>query len=293
MTRIFTEPAAMRDWSADRRRQGHSVGFVPTMGALHDGHLALVDEARAHADAVAVSIFVNPLQFDQRGDFDAYPRPIDDDVDRCRAAGVEAVYAPTAAVMYPPGFDTRVVPGRLADRLEGSARPGHFDGVVTVVTKLFGAVRPEVAAFGEKDFQQLAVVRRLVADLDLGVRIVSVPTVREPDGLALSSRNRRLDEQQRLAARCLPRALAAVADAIRRGVDDARTALGAGFAAIAAEPSAVLEYLELVDATTFEPAQRLRPGPVRLVAAVRIGDIRLIDNVDPVDPPPLLRQTGR
>ncbi len=290
VTRVLTDPTGMRQWSTGVARQGRTIGFVPTMGALHDGHLALVEAAGSHADAVVVSVFVNQLQFDQRVDFDAYPRPIDEDVDHCRHAGVEAVYAPTAAAMYPPGFDTRVVPGTLADRLEGAARPGHFDGVATVVTKLFAAVRPDVAVFGEKDYQQLALVRRLAADLDLGVQIVSVPTVRDADGLALSSRNRLLDGPQRLAARCVPRALAAVTRAIRQGVDSPRAALDHGFAVVAAEPAARLDYLELVDAATFGPARELRPGSVRLVTAVRVGEIRLIDNVDPFDPPPLIEQ---
>lgn len=292
MTELVTEPAAMRAWSLTCVGAGRTIGFVPTMGALHDGHTALIEAARDRADAVVVSIFVNPLQFDQRADFDAYPRPVDDDVDRCSALGVDAVYAPTGAVMYPPGFDTRVVPGRLAERLEGSARPGHFDGVVTVVTKLLAAVRPELAVFGEKDFQQLALVRRLVADLDLGVRILSVPTVREPDGLALSSRNRRLDERQRDVARCVPRALAAVAQAVRDGATRADHAVAAGRAVLDAEPAASPEYLELVDAATFAPITDLGDAPqaghVRVVAAVRIGDVRLIDNIDPVAPPTAL-----
>jgi len=289
MKRIHTVNA-MHAWADRVRQSGETLALVPTMGALHDGHLALVEAAGSHADAVVVSVFVNPLQFDQRVDFDAYPRPIDEDVDHCRHAGVQAVYAPTAAAMYPPGFDTRVVPGTLADRLEGAARPGHFDGVATVVTKLFAAVRPDVAVFGEKDYQQLALVRRLAADLDLGVQIVSVPTVRDADGLALSSRNRLLDGPQRLAARCVPRALAAVTRAIRQGVDSPRAALDHGFAVVAAEPAARLDYLELVDAATFGPARELRPGSVRLVTAVRVGDVRLIDNVDPFDPPPLIEQ---
>jgi pantoate--beta-alanine ligase len=201
---VLDTPAAMREWSRARHRDGRRVGFVPTMGALHAGHLSLVDIAARHADDVVVSIFVNPLQFDRPSDFDAYPRPIDEDVERCREAGVAAVYAPTARTMYPEGFETHVEPGGLAAVMEGAARPGHFRGVTTVVTKLFGAVRPDVAVFGEKDFQQLAIIRRMTTDLDLGVEIIGAPIVREPDGLAMSSRNVRLDPAQRAAAAASP-----------------------------------------------------------------------------------------
>src|SRR5687768_6080102 len=184
---VLTDPAAMTAWSRAARHDGATVAVVPTMGALHDGHLALVQRAAELADRVVVTIFVNPIQFNQPTDFDKYPRPIDDDLARCRQAGVAAVYAPTGATMYPSGFQTHVEPGPLADRLEGPMRPGHFRGVTTVVTKLLAAVRPDTACFGQKDYQQLAIVRRMVTDLDLGVEIVGVPTVRERDGLAMSS----------------------------------------------------------------------------------------------------------
>ena len=194
---LFDRPDAMRSWSAAARSAARTVGLVPTMGALHDGHLSLVDIARRRTDCVVVSIFVNPLQFDRADDFDTYPRPIDDDVARCTEVGVDAVYAPTAATMYPGGFETVVEPGPLGAVLEGAARPGHFRGVTTVVTKLFGAVRPDLAVFGEKDFQQLAIIRRMTTDLDLGIEIVGAPIVREPDGLAMSSRNSRLSLEDR------------------------------------------------------------------------------------------------
>ncbi len=179
------------------------------MGALHDGHIQLVAAARQHADRVIVTIFVNPLQFNQSTDFDSYPRPIDDDLAACDRAGVDAVYAPTAATMYTKGFQTHVDPGDLAERLEGPMRPGHFRGVTTVVTKLLGATAPDVAVFGRKDFQQLTIIRRMVADLDLGIEIVGIPIVREADGLAMSSRNARLTPPDRRAAVVLSSALAA------------------------------------------------------------------------------------
>ena len=214
---VLTTPAAMHAWSRTRRHHGRRIGLVPTMGALHAGHISLVGIAAAGTDDVVVSIFVNPLQFDRAADFEAYPRPIDADAERCDEIGVAAVYAPTAAAMYPSGFQTHVEPGPLADLMEGAARPGHFRGVTTVVAKLFGAVSPDLAVFGEKDFQQLAVVRRMTCDLDLGIEIVGAPIVREDDGLAMSSRNVRLDAAQRAAAVCVPRALDAALAAAAAG----------------------------------------------------------------------------
>jgi pantoate--beta-alanine ligase len=273
---VVTTPGAMRAWSAARHAAGRRVGFVPTMGALHAGHLSLVDVAAERADDVVLSIFVNPLQFDRAADFDAYPRPIDDDVDRCRDIAVDAVYAPTGGVMYPPGFETHVEPGPLAAVMEGAARPGHFRGVTTVVTKLFGAVRPDVAVFGEKDFQQLAIIRRMSCDLDLGIEIVAAPIVREPDGLAMSSRNVRLTAPQRAAAVCVPRAVdAAVAAAA--GDATSADAVAAATAVIAAEPQARLEYVEVFDPVTLQPVVRPVPG-TRIAVAVWFGDVRLIDN---------------
>ena len=252
------------------------------MGALHDGHLSLIERARELSDAIVVSIFVNPLQFGEAADFDTYPRPIDDDVEVCARAGVSVVYVPTIDAMYPPGFDTRVVPGRLAATMEGASRPGHFDGVATVVAKLFGAVRPDIACFGEKDYQQLAIVRRMAADLDVGVRIFGCPTQREDDGLALSSRNRRLRPDQRLAARCIPGAIAAARTSAQRG-NGADAVLAAARDVIAAEPLASLDYVTLFDPDTLEDVDRLPVSAgrgCRLALAVRIGEVRLIDNVD-------------
>jgi pantoate--beta-alanine ligase len=273
---VFTDPDSMRDWSDDRHRGGRTVAVVPTMGALHVGHLALVDEARRHADDVIVTVFVNPLQFNSTTDFDTYPRPIDDDLDACRAAGVDAVYAPTASTMYPAGFQTSVKPGALAERLEGQHRPGHFRGVTTVVTKLFGATRPDVAIFGQKDAQQLAIVRRMSADLDLGVRIVALPTVREHDGVAMSSRNRRLTADDRAAAVCIWHGLEALAMAHRNGERQPAVLTAIASAPILYQPLARLEYVELVDPDTLDPAQ-YPADRVLAVVAVWFGQVRLID----------------
>ena len=212
-----------------------------------------------------------------RSDFDKYPRPIDDDLAACDRAGVDAVYAPTAGAMYPDGFETRVVPGPLADVLEGSHRPGHFEGVTTVVTKLFAAVRPDVAVFGQKDAQQLAIVRRMNLDLDLGVDIVAFATVREADGLALSSRNRRLTQEDRIAAVCLSAGLRAGLAAHRAGQRSREALLESARRPILAEPRARLEYLELVDPSTFRDAADPCEAGL-LVVAAWFGEIRLIDN---------------
>jgi pantoate--beta-alanine ligase len=274
---LFGDPAAMRAWSQARRAGGQTIAIVPTMGALHEGHDALVAEARRRATAVVVSIFVNPIQFDRASDFDRYPRSIDDDLAACRAADVDAVYAPTAATMYPPGFQTRVVPGALADSLEGEMRPGHFEGVTTVVTKLLAATVPDVAIFGQKDYQQLAIVRQMVADLDLGVEIVAVPTSREPDGLARSSRNTRLAADDRAAAVVIPTALRAAAAAYVNGERDAARLRAIATERIEREPRAKAEYVAVVDASTLEPLATV-DHPAVILTAVWFGDVRLIDN---------------
>ena len=277
-TSLLVHPTEMQAWVGARRNSGRRVGLVPTMGALHDGHLSLIALGRAHADDVVVSIFVNPLQFDRHDDFTTYPRPIDDDVAGCAAAGAAAVYAPTAAVMYPPGFETHVEPGALADVMEGAMRPGHFRGVTTVVTKLFGACRPDVAVFGEKDFQQLTVIRRMVLDLDLGIEIVPAPIVRDPDGVAMSSRNRRLGSADRAAAVCVPRSLETAAALAGAGVTDVVALEGAAEAVVAAEPRASFEDATVFDPDTLEPLTEL-DRPARIATAVWFaGDVRLIDN---------------
>jgi pantoate--beta-alanine ligase len=274
---VLTDPAAMTAWSRAAHDDGATVAVVPTMGALHEGHLALVHRAVELADRVVVTIFVNPLQFNQSTDFDKYPRPIDDDLARCRESGVAAVYAPTAATMYPSGFQTHVEPGTLAERLEGPMRPGHFRGVTTVVTKLLAAVRPDIACFGQKDYQQLAIVRRMVADLDLGVEIVGVPTMRERDGLAMSSRNLRLSPLDRSAAVALPRALATAAAAHAEGCRDATRLVAMASEVLAAEPRANVEYVEIVHPESLEAVASTVDGAV-ILSAVWFGDVRLIDN---------------
>jgi pantoate--beta-alanine ligase len=274
---VFDAPAASAAWSQRCRAAGRVVAVVPTMGALHRGHVALVAEARRRADAVIVTIFVNPLQFNQTSDFDLYPRPIDGDLEICRSNGVDAVYAPTAATMYPTGFETRVVPGALADRLEGPLRPGHFEGVTTVVTKLFNATQPDLAVFGEKDFQQLAIVRRMTTDLDMPIEVVGVATVREHDGLALSSRNSRLSPADRAAAPVIARALEAAGAELAAGTTRADVLVATARGVLAGEQRARVEYVEVVDAATLEQVAEV-DGPAVMLTAVWFGDVRLIDN---------------
>ena len=259
------------------RAGGKRLALVPTMGALHAGHLALVEQAKRAADRVAATIFVNPLQFGAGEDLDRYPRQEEADAAMLEAAGCDLLWLPTPGEMYPPGFGTSVSVAGLSERWEGEARPGHFDGVATVVAKLLCALRPDVALFGEKDFQQLAVIRRMVLDLQLGVEIIGVATVRDSDGLALSSRNSYLSKDERERALALPRALNEAAGRIRSGapvgeaLEQAQARLrDAGF-----EP---IDYVALVDAQTLEPLER-PAGSMRLVAAAAIGGTRLIDNL--------------
>jgi len=270
-------PHAMQAWSDAAHRAGRRIALVPTMGALHAGHVALVAEARRRADVVVVSIFVNPMQFNRRDDFERYPRTLDEDAAQCAAAGADVVYAPSPAAMYPEGFASHVEVARLTEPLCGAARPGHFRGVTTVVTKLFLAVRPDVAVFGEKDFQQLAVIRRMTADLDFGIEIVGMPTIREADGLAMSSRNRLLSSVEREAARCVPRALDAATTAVARGETRAAAIVAAATSVLAAEPAARLEYAETRDPETLVEVEAVT-APTLLALAVWVGSVRLIDN---------------
>lgn len=263
------------------RAQGGRVALVPTMGALHAGHLALVAEARKRAEHVVVSIFVNPRQFGPNEDLAAYPRRAAKDSALLNEAGIAVLWMPDADVMYPAGYATNISVAGVSESLDGAARPGHFDGVATVVAKLFNQARPDVALFGEKDFQQLAVIRRMVADLDLGIEIVGVPTEREEDGLALSSRNVYLTPEERLQARALPRALGAAATAIETGGDVAE-ALAKAESALLENGFQSVDYVALCDAATLQPVASLE-RPARLLAAARIGAARLIDNV-PVMP---------
>ena len=271
------EPRTMQAWADATRARGERIALVPTMGALHEGHVALIAEARRRAKRVVVSIFVNPIQFDRRDDFERYPQTLEDDAARCAAAGVDVIFAPTPRAMYPEGFQTAVEVAALTAPLCGKTRPGHFHGVTTVVTKLFHAVRPHLAVFGEKDWQQLAVVRRMAADLDFGIEIVGVPTVREADGLALSSRNRRLTPDDREAARCVPRALDAAAEMAATGETRPAMIVGRVEMEIAASPRARLEYAEVRDPETLEEVEEVA-APALLGVAVWVGDVRLIDN---------------
>jgi pantoate--beta-alanine ligase len=251
---------------------------VPTMGALHAGHARLIEQARHDCATVVVSIFVNPLQFDRADDLARYPRPIEADLALCERLGVDIVFAPTAPEMYPVPPDCRVHVGRTAEQLCGAFRPGHFDGVATVVLKLLNLVQPDIAYFGEKDAQQLAIVRRMVADLNVPVRIAPVPTVREPDGLALSSRNRHLTPAERALAPRLFAALCAVRDAVTGGETHPAAATWPAAGIIGTDEPLRLEYLELVDPVTFLPVERIA-APVVAAGALWVGATRLIDNV--------------
>lgn len=279
--------AEMQEWADRQRALGLRIAFVPTMGYLHEGHLSLVRAARARGDRVVVSIFVNPIQFDREEDLISYPRDPERDRRLLEEAGVDVLFAPQAQEMYPEEFVTAVAVDRLTDGMCGAHRPGHFRGVTTVVAKLFHAVKPHVAVFGEKDFQQLAVVRRMVRDLDFGIEIVAGPTVREADGLAMSSRNARLSPTGREAARCVPAALDAARLAVARGARSADEVAGAVARVIAAEPRARLEYAVLCDPTSLEPVERVDRA-AQLAVAVWVDGVRLIDNalVDPSDTSP-------
>jgi len=272
---VHRSPAAIAPVTRALRAAGRKVALVPTMGALHEGHRELIRHARRAPGAVVpvVSIFVNPLQFGPAEDLTRYPRPLEADLQACREEGVELVFLPGVPDMYPEGADTSVTPGRLGDELEGAVRPGHFAGVLTVVAKLFHIVAPDVAFFGEKDYQQLILIKRMVRDLDFSLAVVGVPIVREPDGLALSSRNVYLSDADRARAPTLQRALAAGAAMAAHGP---AAVLEAARAVFAAESALAVDYLELRDP---DLGPNPESGPARLLAAARFGRARLIDNV--------------
>lgn len=268
----------MQEQAIAWRHAGADIGLVPTMGALHAGHDSLVARARRENQRVIVSVFVNPAQFGPNEDFERYPRPFDQDRARLEALGVDAIFHPPVEQIYPPAFKTRVDPGPLADVLEGKSRPGHFAGVLTVVLKLFNLTQPKRAYFGQKDFQQVVLVRQLVRDFGLPIRIVAVPTVREPDGLAISSRNVYLDPQQRQFAAALHQAITEAARAFTAGETDPARLEDLTRKRLAATAGLSVDYAAVVDDTTLSRPDRAIPGSV-LAVAVKLGSIRLIDNV--------------
>jgi pantoate--beta-alanine ligase len=275
--KIITDITSMQQSALSLRREGRRIAFVPTMGFLHEGHASLLREGRQRGDVLVLSIFVNPIQFGPNEDLDSYPRNLEGDCAIARACGVDIVFTPTAAGMYPPGFQTAIRVPELALPLCGASRPGHFDGVATVVAKLFNIVQPDLALFGKKDFQQLAIIRRMTTDLSLPVEIVGMPIVREADGLAMSSRNAYLSADQRQSALCLSRAIRLVRERYAAGERRAETLREEALKLIADEPAATIDYLELRDAATLEPAADVSDTTL-MALAVKIGTTRLIDN---------------
>ena len=284
---VVRDVSALRAAVADVRRPGARVGFVPTMGALHEGHLSLLDRAKAQCTCVVLSIFVNPLQFAPTEDLAKYPRTEAADLAAAEAHGATIAFVPTVEVMYPGPPVVRVTPQSIADRWEGAIRPGHFAGVLTVVAKLFNIVQPDLAVFGQKDLQQATLLRAMVRDLDFPITLDIAPIVREADGLAMSSRNRYLEPAQRRAARALSRALAAMTGTFRSGVTDAATLTAAGEAGLRAESGIVVDYLNVVDPERLEPVTTATAADYVILAA-RIGATRLLDNHRLGDPFPLL-----
>jgi len=277
--RIVRTRAELRDALAELRAAGRTIGFVPTMGWLHEGHLALVDHARARASATVMSIFVNPLQFGPTEDLASYPRDLERDTQVASKRGVDLLFAPDVETVYPTGDPiVRVVPGPIGARLDGAFRPGHFEGVLTVVLKLFNLVGPDVAVFGRKDYQQATLIRRMVSDLDLPLEIVVAPSVRADDGLALSSRNAYLNAGERAQALALFRSLRAGEHVFAAGDRDAGAILRAAQGVLDGKPAIRVQYLELVHPDTLEPIGRAEAGSVLAVAAF-VGRTRLIDNV--------------
>ncbi|HDN84461.1 MAG TPA: pantoate--beta-alanine ligase [Candidatus Aerophobetes bacterium] len=269
----------MKNYSREEKLKSKKIGFVPTIGALHQGHLSLIRKAREECDRVVVSIFVNPTQFGPGEDFDRYPRDLESDVRLCEREGVDVVFAPSVEEMYPENFSTWVeVKGNLTETLEGAHRPGHFRGVTTVLTKLFNIVIPDCSYFGEKDYQQALVVKKLVDDLNIPVEIVLAPTIREIDGLACSSRNRYLNKEERRAARVLYQSLLRAKTEIQDGEDNPSCIISSMEDLILEEPLAKIDYIAIVDPVSLKPVKRIR-GEVLVAVAVKIGKTRLIDNM--------------
>lgn len=274
---VFQAIAELRARVAGAKKDGKSVGLVPTMGALHAGHISLVDAAERECDEVVVTIFVNPTQFGPSEDFAKYPRMLENDLKLLTRAKRVIVFAPEREEIYRDGDATKVVVSGVTEKWEGAIRPGHFSGVATIVLKLFNIVQPDMAFFGQKDYQQLQLIRRMTADLDLPIRIRMAPTVREPDGLAMSSRNAYLSPEERRRALVLSRALRTGAERFNAGERDAKDLTSAMLAVLAEESRVTLDYLAIVDAETLEPVERIDGGAVLLIAA-RVGATRLIDN---------------
>lgn len=274
---IVKHPELMQDLAARLRREGKQIGLVPTMGALHEGHLSLMRRCRSENDLSVMSLFVNPIQFNQQSDLAAYPRDLGRDLKQAGAAGVDLVFAPAEQAMYPEGFQTFVTVEELAGRWEGEFRPGHFRGVATVVAKLFTIVKPHRAYFGQKDYQQALVVKRMVRDLNLDVEVVVMPVVRDPDGLALSSRNANLSAEERTAALALHRSLVFAEERVRAGERDAKAVVEGMRRIIEREPPAQVDYIACCHPETLDPLDRI-DGTVLFALAVWVGKIRLIDN---------------
>jgi pantoate--beta-alanine ligase len=277
MVELATIPE-LRSWTRNQRTAGRRIGLIPTMGYLHEGHLALVDAARQRAESVILSIFVNPLQFGPTEDLARYPRDLPRDRALAAGRGVDALFIPSVEILYPAGWETRVIPGPTAERWEGAARPGHFAGVLTVVAKLFHLVEPDLACFGQKDIQQLTLVRRMVRDLDWSIEIIGVPTVREADGLALSSRNAYLSADDRRRALGLSRALQAARQAWCEGEHRASFIEATMRRELARYPELVVEYIAIVEPETLAPVATV-DGRTVVALAARVGGTRLIDNI--------------
>ncbi len=275
--KIIANIQEMQQTALSLKREGKRIAFVPTMGYLHEGHASLLREGRLQGDVLVLSIFVNPIQFGQNEDLDRYPRDMEGDCGIARECGVDIVFTPDAAGMYPPGFQTAINVRDLSGPLCGASRPGHFDGVATVVTKLFNIVQPDTALFGNKDFQQLAVIRRMTADLNLPVKVVGMPIVRETDGLAMSSRNAYLSPVERLSALCLFRAIRTVRGMYAAGERGVGAMRNAALDLIRSEPSAAIDYLDFRDGTTLAEVATADDNTL-LAMAVKIGSTRLIDN---------------
>ncbi|MBL92296.1 MAG: pantoate--beta-alanine ligase [Myxococcales bacterium] len=277
---VFNSPQEIQKWSLAQRRRGKTIGFVPTMGALHEGHLSLMRRARAENHAVVSSIFVNPIQFGPKEDLDNYPNRLEADKRGLKKVGVDALFLPDASVMYPEGFQTKVVAGPLADRWCGASRPGHFDGVLTVVAKLFNLVTPDKAYFGEKDYQQYLLIKRMVADLHMPLEVVGCPTYREPDGLAMSSRNYNLKKLNRKNAVALSKVLEQVQQAARAGERSTQKLTELAKNSLLKVPRCEIDYLAIVDQETLMPLKRIKKE-ARMLMAVKFQQkpwVRLIDN---------------